>query len=309
MSEECRIVNGLKLPPKRVVKLKKPDNGPKEWFYQHPKTGAETGPLSQSEVNSAINVTINQDTLMWKAGMQDWIKAEEIETFKGAFNKVRPLLPASAVSDKWAYCLATIPLVAYWAVSAIWKDVGVSFVVGGVLCFVLNCIFAKKDEKVLEGSRRNIASSGLLILGCILVPVYLLVRAIKLGGVKKFLPFVVWCVLCFGPGNYDPVFDTDKRIITPVVEKLVREQLEESLVEFKGVSIESVDNIRLLRTNVNEYQGWADITMKATGTKSLKLTFTMKIVSDSNSVCISDGEFADGGWVKYINWLNEVSQR
>jgi len=304
MSEKCRIVNGLKLPPKRVVKLKKPDNGPKEWFYQHPKTGAETGPLSQSEVNSAINVTINQDTLMWKAGMQDWIKAEEIETFKGAFNKVRPLLPTSAVSDKWAWCLATIPLVAYWAVSAIWKDVGVSFVVGGVLCFVLNCIFAKKDEKVLEGSRRNIASSGLLILGCILVPVYLLVRAIKLGGVKKFLPFVVWCVLCFAPEFYDPIFDTDKRIVAPVVEKLLRDQFEEKFrKQDKIVSVESVDNIRLMRMNRNEYQGWADVVFKASGTKSVKLTLTMKVARDGRMVSISDGRFIDPG--EYINWRVE----
>ena len=202
MSEECRIVNGLKLPPKRVVKLKKPDNGPKEWFYQHPKTGAETGPLSQSEVNSAINVTINRDTLMWKAGMQDWIKAEEIETFKVAFNNVRPLLPASAVSDKWAWCLATLPIIAWYAIAYIWFKLNMQthalssapWIVG----VLLNCIFAFLDYRVIERSRREIAGSNLLlIIGCILVPVYLFVRAVKLKSAWKFLPFIVWCTLVF----------------------------------------------------------------------------------------------------------------
>ena len=194
-NQEYRIVNGLKLPPKRVVKLPTKrmvertdlNDEPKEWFCQNLKTGEELGPLSQSQVCSLVaRKEINRDTLMWKSGMEEWRKASELELFSETVNSERPLLPASAVSDKWAFCLATIPILVYCFLCAL--QLGS---IAWLPCIVLNCIFAWKDTRLLERCRRDMTGC-LVTLACTIVPLYLLFRAIKLGGGAKWLPLVIW---------------------------------------------------------------------------------------------------------------------
>ena len=176
------------------------DDAPKVWHYRNAKTGDEIGPLSQSSIQGVVE----RDTLVWKEGMSEWKKAEEIDVFAKFFNRQKPLIPMSAISDRWAWHLATIPLIVWYAIIAFpsWSGIAIQSdtlqVVAICACIVLNSIFVIADGKLIKKSRHDIDGSNLLlILGCCLVPVYLLVRAIKLGGSKKFLPFAVWCALCF----------------------------------------------------------------------------------------------------------------
>ena len=54
-NHEYRIVNGLKLPPKRVIRRAKQNDGPKTAFGQDLKSGAGLGALSESKIRSIID--------------------------------------------------------------------------------------------------------------------------------------------------------------------------------------------------------------------------------------------------------------
>ena len=89
-----------------------------------------------------------------------------------------------------------------------------------------------------------------------------------------------------------------------MVKQLLREQFEESLKQdYKSVFVE-VENIKLLRTNWNEYQGWADVVFKANGISNIKLAVVMKVIRDGGTVSISDIQFAEPE--KYSNWLTDA---
>ena len=92
------------------------------------------------------------------------------------------------VSDKWAWTLATAPLSAEIVL-------GSTYLIGGVLLTVLiialNCIFFILDKKELESKGNQ--PENWIWLGLFLVPVYLFMRASKVG--KKYGYAITWCGL------------------------------------------------------------------------------------------------------------------
>lgn len=195
MSEAPRIVNGLKLPPKRVIKLppkkvvqivKHVDNGPKEWFF-HPETGDDIGPLSAYGLKGRIS----RETLVWKEGMSDWSKAGDVPELASVLASVKPVLPPSVISEKWMWCLAAVPIPVSWLLKGFMGGAAGAQTVCIVATILLNIIFMSLDIKELKKRGRDI--SGALWLGFILIPVYMFVRAAKYS--KKYAAAIVWCVL------------------------------------------------------------------------------------------------------------------
>jgi len=195
MSEEPRIVNGIKLPPKKALKLppkkvvqivKHEDNGPKEWFF-HPETGDDVGPLSAYGLKGRIS----RETLVWKEGMADWAKAGDVPELASVLASVKPELPPSVISEKWMWCLAAVPIPASWLLAGILGGSEGTQTFCTVATIVLNIIFMSLDIKELKKCGRDI--SGALWLGFILIPVYMFVRAAKYS--KKYAAAIVWCVL------------------------------------------------------------------------------------------------------------------
>jgi len=203
MSEEPRIVNGIKLPPKKALKLppkkvvqivKHEDNGPKEWFF-HPETGEDIGPLSVYGLKGRVT----RETLVWKEGMAEWVRADAVPELASIFTSVKPELPPSVIREKWVWCLASVPIPVSWLLkyilllilgineSALWTCLWACF----VITIIMNSVFIVLDIKELKRCGRDI--SGVLWLGLFLIPVYLFVRAATYT--KRYAPAIVWCVL------------------------------------------------------------------------------------------------------------------
>ena len=195
MSEEPRIVNGIKLPPKRALKLppkkvvqvvKHEDNGPKEWFF-HPETGDDVGPLSAYGLKGRIS----RETLVWKEGMAEWAKAGDVPELASILASVKPELPPAVISEKWMWCLAAVPIPVSWLLAGIIGNAESSQGICLVVTIALNILFMTLDIKELKKCGRDI--SGALWLGFVLLPVYMFVRAAKYT--KRYAAAIVWCVL------------------------------------------------------------------------------------------------------------------
>lgn len=89
----------------------------------------------------------------------------------------------SKVSNAWVWTLATAPL----SVNILLGD----YLWVTIIIIVLNCVFLALDIKELEKSGNKPGSW--IWLGFILVPVYLFMRASKMGG--KYGYAITWCGL------------------------------------------------------------------------------------------------------------------
>lgn len=185
-------VSGLKLPPKRAIKLPPKrvapvDNGPKEWFYHDDDRGADLGPYSVNGLRGRIT----RDTLVWMAGLGEWKKAAAVPELAEIIACIKPELPPSAISDKWFWCLASLPLtVPYW-LPVLLQGCNRVQEIDLIVTWVLNIIFITLDIKALKKAGRDI--ERVLWLGLVLVPVYMFVRAAKYT--KRYGAPIVWCVL------------------------------------------------------------------------------------------------------------------
>ena len=62
--------------------------------YHVAVNGSATGPYDLATLSQMITSgQINKETLVWKAGLSEWIKAEEAEELKGLFNTTPPPIP------------------------------------------------------------------------------------------------------------------------------------------------------------------------------------------------------------------------
>lgn len=178
-----RVVNGLKLPPKRVIKVNRPvDNAPKEWHY-HGDDGSERGPFSTNSLKGLIG----RETLVWKEGLPEWKRAADVPELAAILANVKPELPPSAIPEKWVWALAAVPIPVSWFLAGMVESASIVT----VATIALNILFLMLDIQALKKTGRDI--NKVLWLGLILVPIYLFVRAAKYS--KKYAPAIVWCVL------------------------------------------------------------------------------------------------------------------
>ncbi|MCR4600897.1 MAG: GYF domain-containing protein [Clostridia bacterium] len=157
------------------------------WYYL--EDGERTGPVSEKQVADLIkNGIINRDTMVWKQGLNGWTRIENT-IFSNLTQQFVPATPMSALSDKWLWSLATVPLSVDLVLTAVNPMIDDKFLTAIVL--FLNLIFVCLDERHLR--HNGIKTRAWMWTGFLLVPVYLFVRASKTN--KNIVPGIFWCVL------------------------------------------------------------------------------------------------------------------
>ncbi len=93
----------------------------KKWYYV--KNGTRFGPFSIGELTGKINL----DTLLWREGMTDWIKAENIKEFEHFFTITPPPIPnlGSVAEGKPKYLNRIVDSVFYG-----WILLGLTILIG-----------------------------------------------------------------------------------------------------------------------------------------------------------------------------------
>lgn len=99
-----------------------------------------------------------------------------------------PPLPASAVSDFWAWCLTIVPIAGALVKLVLQPgEEALTFIL--IAYAAVNGLIAFADQKALENSGRKLAPIWAAIL---IVPLYLYLRARRLE--KKQITLAVWCL-------------------------------------------------------------------------------------------------------------------
>lgn len=101
-----------------------------------------------------------------------------------------PRIITDTLSDGWIWVLALVPI----ALSMLMDYTGIANSIGffsWVIVVGLNIFCLIKDQNELD--RFNIKTEGWFFLGCILVPLYLIVREVKTN--RNLIPAVLWLFL------------------------------------------------------------------------------------------------------------------
>ena len=156
-----------------------------EWFYI--SNNQRYGAFSKTAMSGFIqDGRISRETLVWKKGMLNWLPAAQTELIHTIKNVVPPL-PNDVVSNKYAWSLATVPILISWFAELI----GFPFWVVTISTISLNIIFLMLDSDELNKSHLNVNSW--MWMGVVLVPAYLFVRASKTN--KKYGYAITWCLM------------------------------------------------------------------------------------------------------------------
>jgi len=220
--------NGLKLPKKRALVLPRATaKDEKRWFYID-AAGNELGPFASKEIRNRIG----PGSYVWREGLSEWVFARETELFKTvaptadtAWNRSEEIVP---LSDKWAWSLATLPLIASWLMVVILDNAGCSYdeIVWTTIpvCVLLNTIFGILDGRAIERAGHDNPS---LFLASTLVPVYLFVRAARIT--KQYAPAFLYCfIVAFN------IYFTDQTLIR-TRQRMARRSVAEALVNGTAV--------------------------------------------------------------------------
>lgn len=136
-----RCGNELQIEAKFCPKCGQPtgtsnqNSAPDEWFYIN--NSMRCGPCDKEKISVFIQQgQISKDTLVWKKGMLNWLPAGQTELIH-TIKDVVPPMPNNIVSNKYAWTLATIPILISWFVELI----GFPTVVVIICTISLNVIF------------------------------------------------------------------------------------------------------------------------------------------------------------------------
>lgn len=161
------------------------DNTYDEWFYI--SNNVRSGPYQlEVMINFVQTGQITKETLVWKKGVYNWLPASQTELEQVLRNTVPPM-PKDIVSNKFAWSLATVPILFSWFVEML----GFPFWVITISTIALNIIFLMLDSDELNKSGLNVNSW--MWMGVVLVPAYLFVRASKTN--KQYGYAITWCIM------------------------------------------------------------------------------------------------------------------
>lgn len=151
-----------------------------EWYCF--EDGERKGPFLEMQIADSLgNGSSTSETLVWRSGFADWKRIRDTELRTYLQNDIPPV-PLSVISDKWMWCLATVPLVLGAIEDETW---------GLVVGLILNTVFLILDIGLLKKSGRQ--AGAWLWLGLLIVPIYMGVRAYHTN--KNWIPLIVWVVL------------------------------------------------------------------------------------------------------------------
>jgi hypothetical protein len=157
------------------------------WYYID--NGIRYGPFSMDDMKSNVLLgKINANTSVWSEGFSEWKEAKSTILNQFIITVVPPVA-SSELSDKWAWTLASVPIL----VNIMLFEFGLSEPLLTMVVSALNCIFLFLDIGYLKKVKEH--PGKWIYLGLLLVPVYLFIRASKTT--KKYGYAIVWCVLFF----------------------------------------------------------------------------------------------------------------
>lgn len=160
-------------------------NAPDEWFYIN--KSMRCGPYDKEKMSVFIQQgQISKDTLVWKNGMLNWLPAGQTELIHTIKNVVPPM-PNNVVSSKYAWTLATVPILISWFA----ERIGFPALIVTICTISLNVIFLMLDSDELNKFGINV--NNWMWMGVVLVPAYLFVRASKTN--KQYGYAIMWCVM------------------------------------------------------------------------------------------------------------------
>lgn len=155
------------------------------WYYI--RDGIRSGPYDENQMTGEIsNGNIHRDTLVWKQGLGEWMRADMTSLSRMLYSAAPPV-PAEALDNRYVWALATIPLF-------------VSMLLDGffgyqeeftLIVIILNVIFLSMDIKAMESGGKK--PESWVWLGIVLIPVYLFLRASKTD--KNYAYGFVWCAM------------------------------------------------------------------------------------------------------------------
>ena len=161
-----------------------------EWYFY--KGADKQGPYSYAQMSDFVRKEIIQrETLVWVKGTPEWVPAAKTALAQELVNVV-PDVPVGIISDKWLWALGggsfTIGCAVFLILAAMGWNAGWAM---GVIVLAANFTFLMNDIEEVKKTGRNMGSWS--YLGCVLVPVYLFVRAKKTN--RNYIPLVVWFVV------------------------------------------------------------------------------------------------------------------
>lgn len=156
-----------------------------QWYYY--KGSNRCGPVAAGEIANLLRINeINRNTLVWKAGMTDWVPLNQT-ALNTLASDVLPPIPMQAVSDKYAWALATVPFLCDFFLTRL-NIVGL---INMLIIIGINCAFLVLDINEIKKSGNN--PGHWIWLGLAIVPVYLFVRASKVN--RKYGYAITYMIL------------------------------------------------------------------------------------------------------------------
>ncbi len=159
------------------------------WFYY--KGNQRFGPVSSHEVAGLLHAGgLDRETLMWKAGMNDWVPLRQT-----ALNTLSPHLmppaPLQAVGDVFAWLLALMPT----CVTMVLSFLKVNSIGVMLATVAVTILFWALD--IWELKKTNSRLGAWIWTIFLVTPVYLFIRSGKAG--RRYGYAVAWCILyaCF----------------------------------------------------------------------------------------------------------------
>jgi hypothetical protein len=174
-----------------------PEFKPEDWHYI--ENGIRKGPISSTAIKKLISAnTIGNDAPVWRKGMSDWKEIRETE-LADAVASEPPAVAPSLIGNGYAWMLA-LPLALciisaglessnHQAVFSHSNNPSKGFPAG--LSFAINGLFVLLDLRRLKTAGYNF-SKALGLLGFLLTPLYLFIRAHKL---KQTPWYAIACVV------------------------------------------------------------------------------------------------------------------
>ena len=158
-----------------------------EWYYRDSK--GEEGPCNQSEIETAIRRgQVDTDEGEVKIGQDgQWFHLME-SRFARFIESLSP--KKVAISDKWIWCLAIIPMLVSLIIDHTTINFGIPYF-SWIAPLTLNLLFIWLDQKELINA--EMLAESWMYMGIIVVPAYLVVREIKTN--HNYSPAIIWCFL------------------------------------------------------------------------------------------------------------------
>ena len=144
-----------------------------QWHYY--KDSNRCGPVAASEIAGLLRINeIDRNTLVWKAGMTDWVPLCQT-ALNTLVTDVLPPIPMQAVSDIYAWLLATLPLIFAIIIHSNHMN-KLTFL---LVVWILNILFWALDVWELKKTNNHLGFWIWTVFA--LVPAYLFIRSSKAG--------------------------------------------------------------------------------------------------------------------------------